>query len=211
MSTWPQSFPPENQADDLLQTDLQYDIITTDATHPSNASSWALFTREFYTMVQQRLSSDGVFMQWLPFHSLTEADFKTIIRTFHSVFPHATLWYTGGSHTFLVSTPQRLTEERLTGVLARAEDKQIVQDDLGPPDVISSYLVWDEDALKAAPRIREQRLFSGESTFVAWNSMRGGKRGGSETLTGETIGGRPSKLMPMAPFWIDAPHKCLAM
>jgi len=133
----------------LLQTDLQYDIITTDATHPSNASSWALFTREFYALVQQRLSSDGVFMQWLPFHSLTEADFKTIIRTFHSVFPHATLWYTGGSHTFLVSTPQRLTEERLTGVLARAEDKQIVQDDLGPPDVISSYLVWDEDALKA--------------------------------------------------------------
>jgi len=131
----------------LLQTDEQYDIITTDATHPSNASSWALFTREFYQLAQQRLAPGGVFVQWLPFHSLAEADYKTIIRTFRSVFPHATLWYTGGSHTFLVSTPQQLTEEVLTGVLARAVDNQVVRDDLGPPDVILGYLVWDEDAL----------------------------------------------------------------
>ncbi|UCC63766.1 MAG: fused MFS/spermidine synthase, partial [Anaerolineae bacterium] len=88
----------------LLQTDEQYDIITTDATHPSNASSWALFTREFYELVQGRLSSDGVFMQWLPFHSLIESDYQAIIRTFHDVFPHASLWYAGSSHTFLVST-----------------------------------------------------------------------------------------------------------
>lgn len=131
----------------LLQTDERYDIVTTDATHPSNASSWALFTREFYELVQQRLSPDSVFVQWLPFHSLAEADYKSIIRTFHSVFPHATLWYTGGSHTFLVATPQRMTEERLTNALARAVDNQIVRDDLGPPDVILGYLVWDEDTL----------------------------------------------------------------
>jgi len=131
----------------LLQTDEQYDIITTDATHPSNASSWALFTREFYELVQQRLSPDGVFMQWLPFHSLAEADYRTIMRTFHSVFPHTTLWYTGLSHTFLISTPQRLTEEMLTDMLAPAADNQIIRDDLGTPDTILSYLIWDENAI----------------------------------------------------------------
>ncbi|MEE8392269.1 MAG: spermine synthase, partial [Anaerolineae bacterium] len=108
-----------------------------------------LFTREFYELVQQRLSPDGVFMQWLPFHSLAEADYKSIIRTFHGVFPHAALWYTGGSHTFLVATPQRMTEERLTNALARAVDNQIVRDDLGPPPVIRSYLLWDGDALSS--------------------------------------------------------------
>jgi spermidine synthase len=131
----------------LLQTDEQYDIITTDATHPSNASSWALFTREFYELVAQRLSPDGVFVQWLPFHSLRETDYKTILRTFHTVFPHATLWYTGGSHTFLVATPQELAEEALVTVLIRTVDNQIIVDDLGSPFVILGYWVWDEGEL----------------------------------------------------------------
>ena len=34
-------------------TDRQYDIVTTDATHPTNASSWTLFSTEFYRQVEQ--------------------------------------------------------------------------------------------------------------------------------------------------------------
>ncbi|MCD6289551.1 MAG: fused MFS/spermidine synthase [Anaerolineae bacterium] len=133
----------------LLQADQRYDIITTDATHPSNASSWALFTLEFYELVRQRLSPDGVFMQWLPFHSLRESDYKAIIRTCRGVFPHTTLWYTGGSHTFLVVTPQRLTDDVLSAALARAADNEIVLDDLGSPETIRGYLAMDEDELAA--------------------------------------------------------------
>ncbi|NOZ29210.1 MAG: spermine synthase [Chloroflexi bacterium] len=147
----------------LLQTDERYDIISTDATHPSNASSWALFTREFYQTVKQRLAPDGVFMQWLPFHSLSEADYKAIIRTCRSVFPHTTLWYTGGSHTFLVATPERLTEERLAEVLARAADDPTVLEDLGPPDVIRGYLAMDEDEL--AEYVGEGPLVTDDNAF----------------------------------------------
>lgn len=131
----------------LLQTDQQYDIITADATHPTNASSWALFTQEFYTLVDQRLTPDGVFVQWLPFHSLLEEDYKAIIRTAYSVFPHLTLWYTGGSHTFLVATSEPLTEETLAVILARANENPTVLDDLGSAAVIRSYLAMDEATL----------------------------------------------------------------
>jgi spermidine synthase len=133
----------------LLQTGRRYDIITADATHPSNASSWALFTHEFYGLVSQRLSEGGVFMQWLPFHSLSEADYQSIIRTFRSVFPHTTLWYTGGSHTFLVATPERLTEEALREALAPAAEDPYVRQDLGAPEVIEGYLAFDEEELAA--------------------------------------------------------------
>ena len=159
----------------LLQTDVRYDIITTDATHPSNASSWALFTHEFYTLVHQRLAADGVFMQWLPFHSLSEADYKSILRTFQSVFPHATLWYTGASHTFLVSTPQRLTEETLAHALDRATDNPSVQEDLGSPAVIGSYLLWNEDALAAyagpGPLVTDNNAFFLPSNAETMNIM----------------------------------------
>ena len=33
-------------------------------------------------------------MQWLPFHGLQVDDFRTVLRTFGSVFEHATLWRT---------------------------------------------------------------------------------------------------------------------
>jgi spermidine synthase len=93
----------------LLRSDATYDIITADATHPINTSSWALFTREFYTLVDEHMAEDGVFIQWLPFHDLSQRDYRAIIATFRSVFPNTTLWYTGGTHSFLLATPKPLT------------------------------------------------------------------------------------------------------
>lgn len=133
----------------LLQTPYIYDIITTDATHPVNTSSWALFTREFYESVAARLAPDGVFFQWLPFHNLREEDYKRILRTFQQVFPNATLWYTGGSHTLVLATPEPLTVARLRTAFLAAATNQIVIDDLGPPAVWPSYLAMDAEALRA--------------------------------------------------------------
>jgi spermidine synthase len=132
----------------LLQTPLTYDIITTDATHPVNSSSWALFTQEFYQSVRSRLQADGVFVQWLPFHNLLEPEYQEILRTFQAVFPHATLWYTGGSHTTLVATPTRLTEEGLRALLQQAADQPTLTTDLGPAPALRAYWIMDEDALR---------------------------------------------------------------
>ena len=132
----------------LLQTPLTYDIITTDATHPVNSSSWALFTQEFYQNVRSRLHADGVFVQWLPFHNLPEPEYQKILRTFQSVFPHATLWYTGGSHTTLVATPTRLTEEELRTLLQQADDQPTLTTDLGPATALRAYWIMDEDTLR---------------------------------------------------------------
>lgn len=132
----------------LLQTPYHYDIITTDATHPSNTSSWALFTREFYESVADRLAADGVFVQWLPFHSLLESDYKMILRTFASLFPNATLWYTGGSHTLLVATPQPLTEAELDRMVQMVAQNPIALDDLERASLVRAYLAMDTDTLR---------------------------------------------------------------
>ena len=133
----------------LLQTPLTYDIITTDATHPVNSSSWALFTQEFYQSVRARLSEDGVFVQWLPFHNLLEPEYQEILRTFQAVFPHATLWSTGGSHTTLVATPTSLTEEGLRALLHQAADQPTLTAEFGPAPLLRAYWIMDEDALRA--------------------------------------------------------------
>ncbi len=127
----------------LLRTAQQYDIITADATHPSNTSSWALFTREFYESAQARMTPTGVFFQWLPFHSMTEADFKTILRTFQTVFPHATLWYTGSSHSLMMGTATPFDRQALEAVLDRLEQHATASSDLGSRPQVQDYFTLD--------------------------------------------------------------------
>ncbi|MCL4859037.1 MAG: fused MFS/spermidine synthase, partial [Caldilineaceae bacterium] len=147
----------------LLRTPHHYDIITTDATHPVNTSSWALFTQEFYESVANRLSADGVFLQWLPFHNLREQDYKRILRTYQHVFPHATLWYTGGSHTLVLATPEPLTRERLVAAFVAAAANPTVVTNLGPPVTWPAYLVMDEAALRAY--VGDARLTTDNDAF----------------------------------------------
>ena len=128
----------------LLRAEQPYDIITADATHPSNTSSWALFTHEFYESARARLTPEGVFLQWLPFHSMTESDFQTILRTFQASFPHATLWYTGSSHSLMMGTAVPFDRQDLEELLDRMEQHSTASADLGSRQQVHDYFALDE-------------------------------------------------------------------
>lgn len=132
----------------LLRSTEHYDIITADATHPINTSSWALFTSEFYQQVRAHLTPGGVFVQWLPFHDLAEEDYRRIVATFASSFPNTTLFYTGGVHTFLVATPEPLTRERLAALEAHIQTAGI-SDDLGDATRLASDMLMDTQGVAA--------------------------------------------------------------
>jgi len=144
----------------LLQTEQRYDIITTDATHPTNACSWTLFTTEFYRQVDQHLAPGGLFLQWVPLHSMAIKDYLAILRTFQSVFPDATLWYTGGSHTLLLATPERVTDAYLEEMLQAAHDNPAVLQDLGDPEEIARHWIMNSEQL---------REFAGQGDLVQDN------------------------------------------
>jgi spermidine synthase len=132
----------------LLRDTAQYQIITADATHPINSSSWALFTQEFYRLVQAHMAPDGVFIQWLPFHDLRAKDYYDIVHTFQSVFPNTTVFYTGGIHTFLVATPEPLTRAQL---LALEDQMQYYSagKDLGSAAQLADDMLLDAQGVSA--------------------------------------------------------------
>jgi spermidine synthase len=132
----------------LLQTDLHFDIITTDATHPANSSSWTLFTKEFYQDVKDHLEVDGIFLQWVPIHSLSINDYISILRTFQDTFPNATLWYTGGSHTLLLATPENLTPEFIHSKLDYLDSDDVAVQDLGTSEKITRHWIMNSDQLR---------------------------------------------------------------
>ncbi len=76
----------------LLLTKKRYDVITADLILPIHAGSGNLYSSEYFTLVKRALKDDGIALQWV---WGTEAEYKTIMRTFLSVFPDATLWGNG--------------------------------------------------------------------------------------------------------------------
>jgi spermidine synthase len=77
----------------MLMTRKKYDVITADIILPRHAGAGALYSKEYYELVRSRLAPGGLAMQWNGGDSATE--YKLLMRTFMSVFPHTTLWGDG--------------------------------------------------------------------------------------------------------------------
>ncbi len=122
----------------IMMSHKKWPVIVSDSTHPKSGDSWVLYTREFYRLVQEHLTDDGVFIEWVPTHRLCTEEFRIIVRTFQSVFPHTSLWIThgideqgrSGAYSLLVATPQPLKID--AGLLRRRLGAEAVQRDLEP-------------------------------------------------------------------------------
>ncbi len=76
-----------------------YDVITLEPMPPSFAGVNALYSKEFYELAYQHLTSDGIVAQWIPFHLESPHYTASIIRTFRQVFPNSFLWIDPASTT----------------------------------------------------------------------------------------------------------------
>lgn len=75
----------------VLASEQLFDVIIAEIFHPSRDGAGALYTKEHFSAVSQRLAEDGLFCQWLPLFQLDINTLKTITRTFVEVFPYSQL------------------------------------------------------------------------------------------------------------------------
>ena len=166
----------------LLSSRDTYQVITGDATHPTSADSWVLYTKEFYELCRAHLSADGIMAQWLPFHGLPPDDYKTIVRTFQQVFPHATLWRSN-NYSIMVGTMQPLAidwerlQEKMT---PRRVQRSLADIDLGDGFALLNSLVMDESALRRY--VGEGPLNTDDHPHISFVSPRGYASGSWEVL-----------------------------
>ena len=78
----------------LLTTRATYDVITADPIHPWAQGAAYLFTAEYYRMLAQRLEPGGIMCQWFPLYDFSDANLRSVTRTFVESFPYVTLWQT---------------------------------------------------------------------------------------------------------------------
>ncbi|MEE2679641.1 MAG: spermidine synthase [Myxococcota bacterium] len=89
----------------FLQTTPQhYDLITSEPPPPRHAGVVNLYTREYFQLVHDRLTPGGINTYWLPVHSLSPEETRSIIAAYCEVFPDCSLWTTARLNWMLVGS-----------------------------------------------------------------------------------------------------------
>ena len=71
----------------LLRNDEKFDIIITESLDPYH-NNGMLFTKEFFALLNNRLTDNGIVSQWVPVFELSDKDLLIFYNTFHEVFPY---------------------------------------------------------------------------------------------------------------------------
>jgi spermidine synthase len=139
----------------LRVTPTRYDMIVSEPSHPWVPGVANLFTKEFFEVTRDRLSDQGVFVQWVQTYQLSTETLRSVLATFHDVFPHVLVFRMGGvakgKDLILVGSnqplnldriPQRISDPRVAAELSRI--------DLKNESEIRSWFVCDETRLGPA-------------------------------------------------------------
>jgi hypothetical protein len=122
----------------------------TDVTNLKYKRNPYLYTREYFEIMRDALSEDGVAAAWLPVGGLSFNDLRTLIATFDSVFAHTTAWYFTQFPThfiILVGTPEPTLinlEELKSGVAGVERDLRSLNVD-NVYEVASMLLLGESD------------------------------------------------------------------
>jgi spermidine synthase len=139
----------------LRVTPKRYDMIVSEPSHPWVPGVANLFTREFFEMGSDRLSDGGVFVQWVQIYQLSTESLRTVLATFHKVFPHVLVFRvegaTKGKDLLLVGSRTPLNMDRLP---ERAKDSRMAAEmnrvNIRSDADVRSWYVCDETRLGPA-------------------------------------------------------------
>jgi len=99
----------------LLRARERYDVIISEPSNPWMSGPAKLFTHEFFRLGRERLAPRGLFVQWLQLYGMTESSLKSLVRTFHGVFPSFLVFQSAPGDLLLVGAaePVRLLAPRI--------------------------------------------------------------------------------------------------
>ncbi|OGP50298.1 MAG: hypothetical protein A2Y79_00980 [Deltaproteobacteria bacterium RBG_13_43_22] len=115
----------------LLVTPDRYDVIISEPSNPWMAGVANVFTREFFRLGYDKLKPEGVFCQWLQLYKISPESFKTVLTTFHKVFPYVYVFQPQEKDLVMVGFKQKpdlslaRIEERMKWKLVEQDLKRV--------------------------------------------------------------------------------------
>ncbi|MCO5142144.1 MAG: fused MFS/spermidine synthase [Oligoflexia bacterium] len=132
-----------------------YDIIVSQPSHSWLAGVANLFTEEFFTIVSNNLTDEGVFSQWLNLYNMDARVLSSILKTFYTVFPHGMVFTgTGDQELIMIGSKKEVRFDlmKLHSLISNREYAQFLS---GVPianiyQAMSLFVLTREDVLHFA-------------------------------------------------------------
>jgi spermidine synthase len=139
----------------LRVTPNRYDMIVSEPSHPWVPGVANLFTQEFFELTRARLNDDGIFVQWVQIYQLSTESLRSVLATYHKVFPHVLVFRVGGLNKgkdlLLVGSNQPLSLDRLPERFADPRMAvEMARVDLKSDADVRAWFVCDESKLGPA-------------------------------------------------------------
>jgi spermidine synthase len=134
-------------------TSNKYDIIMNDANYAVATSSASLFTKDHFENCKGKLQGGGILSTWMT-TDLDPQDFRIVLKTFQSVFPHCLLWMAPNCINKQVVLMGSLKEIEIDfEKIQRIFSKQAILEDLSNINITSVYdlincIVLDNDGIR---------------------------------------------------------------
>ncbi len=180
----------------LMLSDRRYDAIISQPSHPWTSGASHLYTREFFSMVSQRLEPDGVFVQWMGLGFLDAELLRSLVGTLGDVFEHLLVISPGtvigsASMAFVASNAPLPLLETTSGALVVAKE-ELARIGVHTVEDVAVTLVLDNDAARefsaGAKRI------SDDHNSLAWAASRVGGNWSRKEPIQDAI--RPYDVLP---------------
>jgi spermidine synthase len=124
----------------LLRSAERFDVIVSEPSHPWRSGSSKLFTQEFFKIGKAHLQPGGVFTQWIHFYGIRPPELKSVIHTFHTVFPQVLIFYTEAGDLILLGSEKPFSLDRME--IAKRMEEHSVKLDLARVNVYSPFDLW---------------------------------------------------------------------
>ena len=86
----------------------RYDIIVSEPSNPWIAGIGNLYSQEFFELCKQRMSPNGLMLQWFHLYEMDDEIFRLVLRTFAYSFRSVTIWQTLATDVILVGSQEEV-------------------------------------------------------------------------------------------------------
>jgi len=122
----------------LKSSQQKFDVIISEPSNPWIAGIGNLFSQEYFKVCKEKLTEDGIMVQWFHLYEINDEVLKLVLNTFNSVFEHAQIWNPVVNDIILVGTKKQMTAD--FRLLANKFKKEKVFADLSRININSPFV-----------------------------------------------------------------------
>ncbi len=156
----------------LMASSKYYDLIISEPSNPWVTGISNLFTDEFFKLAKSRLNPGGVMTQWFHTYGMSNADLRTVLKTFDNNFKYVSVWAPLFEDFVIMGSdqPHAISLHHGIGAGAQVRAKELKRGNInGDRDLVRAYLFGGEVLSRY---VRGARVNSDNNPVIEFNAPR---------------------------------------